>query len=185
LQIDAQEFFKVAEKAGGVCAFDIEASGLKGDYNTIWVVSIKPYQEEPVSFTVSPTRPGLDSRVIREARDMLMDYPLWVSFYGKMFDVPLLQSRLLRHGLSPLVKRHHLDLYWVMRSHTLTARRSMAHLSRWLGTEHQKFDLSPSVWNMENPEKDLELLVARCEADVLETEDLYDRVKHLAANVTR
>ncbi len=185
MQIDSQVFLPLAERAGAVCVFDIESSGTKGDYNNVLVVSIKPLRKEPVTFAVNPDRPGWDKQVVKQARDMLHNFQVWVSYYGKGFDVPMLQSRLLVHGLSPLQKQLHIDLYWHIRAHTLTARRSMAHISSWLETQNQKLTLSPTVWNLDNPERSIRELKRRCEADCAELEDLYHRTKHLIVNITR
>jgi len=185
MQIDAQVFLPIAEKAGEVCFFDTEATGTHGDYNSILVVSLKPWHGKLKTFTVK--RPGQDKSLVAAARDELSKFAVWVSYYGKMFDIPLLQSRLLAHRCAPLIGKHHIDLYWHMKAHTLTSRRSQAHLLEWLATPQQKMTLSPEVWNLvlRNPREGLKTLSARCESDVEGLEAMYDRVKHLIVNVTR
>lgn len=185
LQIDSQTFLPLAEKAGGVAIIDSEATGLKGDYNSLLVVTIKPYHQKPITLTA--TRQGDDKRLVKEARDLLHQFPVWVSYYGKGFDIPMLQSRLLHHGMKPLEKHLHIDMYYHMKAHTLTARRSQAHLLEWLGTPQQKMTLSPEVWNevLANYEKGVKILCDRCESDTEGLEALYDRTKHLIVNVTR
>lgn len=185
MQIDAQEFLKLAEKAHGIATFDIESTGLNCDYNSIIVISIKPFMESPKSFVVN--QPGNDKGVVASARDMLHEYPVWVSYYGRRFDYRMIQGRLLKHHLAPLQRHHHIDLYQVLKSGVNTSRRSMAHYSHWLETDEQKLTLSPDVWAkvIANPEVWLPKLKNRCEADVKETEGLYRRSRQLIREVIK
>lgn len=185
MQIEAQDFLPIAEKAGEVCIVDSEATGTKGDYNSLLVVTVKPWHGKPI--TLSVDRPGDDRKLVKEARDLLHEFAVWVTYYGKGFDMPMLQSRLLRHNCKPLQKRHHIDMYWHLKAAALTARRSQAHLLEWLDTPQKKMTLSPELWNevLKCPEKGLKILKARCESDCAGLEALYDRTKHLIVNITK
>ncbi|MEO0215643.1 MAG: ribonuclease H-like domain-containing protein [candidate division WOR-3 bacterium] len=183
LDIDKQLF--LLEQAGKICFWDIEASGLDSDYNSIFVVSIKPYKQKIKTFAI--TNPGDDKKLCQDVSKELSNYFTWVTFYGKGYDFPMIQGRLLDWKLPKLDKQPHLDLYFTLKSKVLTARRSMAHYSEWLDLEKKKFSLSPKVWNevMRSPKTGIPKLVQRCEADVEELEDLYDAVKHLVEEITR
>lgn len=133
MQIDPQRFLRLAEQAKRICFFDIEATGLRGDYNSVLVVSVRPFDGEAKSFVVD--RPGLDFKVMKAAKAELEKYDAWVSYYGKGFDIPMLNTRLLRWRLEPIEKRHHIDLYFTLKSNLLMAHRSQAHLLEWLDTE--------------------------------------------------
>jgi hypothetical protein len=185
MQIEAQRFLDVAEAAGQVAFFDLESTGLNADYNSVLCVSIKPIGKPPTTFAVK--RPGFDSKVVREARDCLAGFPLWVSYYGKGFDSLMLNGRLLKYELDPLPKHHHIDMYFVLRSRVNTGRRSQAHLLEWLGTPEKKMTLSPDEWNevVRYPRRHMPVLVARCESDVAGLEALYKRTRHLIAEITR
>jgi len=52
VQLDAQTFLRLVEDTNRLCCFDIEATGLHGDYNSVLVVSIKPYHKAPIVHTV-------------------------------------------------------------------------------------------------------------------------------------
>ena len=43
LQLAAQSFLDLAERASALAFVDIEATGLRGDYNSVLVVSVKPW----------------------------------------------------------------------------------------------------------------------------------------------
>ena len=179
-----EEFLPIAERAGALAFVDIEASNLKSDFGTVVVVSVKPYKRPPITFSAGP---GRDSKILRQVSAELHKYQCWVTFYGKLFDIPFIQSRLLVNGMAPLEKRHHIDLYWVVKSRTVLSRRNQAHLLNWFETPEEKMSVSPNIWaNMavKTPEK-LQILRARCESDVTGLEALYEKTKHIIGEITR
>jgi len=109
--------------------------------------------------------------------------------YGQhnCFDIPMVNTRLLRWGSSPVEKRLHIDLYFVLKYGLLTGRKSQAHLLEWLGTPEKKMSVSASVWS-ELPFKmkeHLPVLIERCESDVEGLEALYKRTRHLIMDVRK
>ncbi len=185
MQIDAQDYLRLVETANKICFFDIEATGLRGDYNSVLVTSIKSFHGEPFSLSIS--QPGNDRRVVREASEYLSQFDCWVSYYGKGFDVPMLNTRLLKWGLRPIPQRHHLDLYFLCKAHLLTARKSQGHLLSWLEAPEQKMTVGADVWNqvLTNPKEAMKTMIARCESDTIGLQELYKQVRHLARDIKR
>lgn len=185
MQLDAQRFLNMAEKAKSICFFDIEANGLNGDYNSVLVVSVKPYGAKPISLSVNQI--GNDQKLVREAKELLEEFDCWVSYYGKGFDIPMLNTRLLKWGIHPIEKRHHVDMYYVLRFNTKTSRHSQAHLLSWLGTQEQKMTVSADVWNQmaANPRKYMPTMIKRCESDTVGLEALYRKSRHLIQEIQR
>jgi hypothetical protein len=184
MQLPAQDFLRLVERAGSLVFFDLEATGLKGDYNSILVVSAKPFGKAPATTRV--TQIGNDQRVVREAKDMLENADAWVSYYGKGFDIPMLNTRLMKWGFKPIEKRPHIDMYYTLKSNLLTGRRSQAHLLEWLETRQQKMSIGASVWaDMPFKPENLGVMVKRCESDVKGLEALYGRTRHLIADIKR
>lgn len=184
MQIEAQTFLPIAEKAGALAFVDIEASNLKADFGTVVVVSIKPYGLKPKTFWA---KPGRDKALMKEVAAELKKYPVWITFYGKMFDVPFMNSRLLVNGLAPLPKHHHVDMYWVIKLQTALSRRNQAHLLEWLEAPSKKMSVSPNVWATmaANPGESLKTLRERCESDVEGLEAMYEKTKHLIREISR
>jgi len=183
MQIDPQRYLDLVEGADKLAFVDIEATGLKGDYNSVLVVSIKPYKQSPYSFSIKQV--GNDQRVLREAAEALEDYDCWVTYYGSGFDIPMLNTRLLKWDRPPLVKRHHIDMYYKLKSHILTGRRSQGHLLNWLGTDEQKLSVTPNAWSEMGYKVDehLPLMIERCESDVRGLQALYERTRHLIRDI--
>jgi len=183
MNVDAQEYLGLLEQTDGLVFFDIESSNLRGDYGAVLVVSVKPYGKKPTSFAVKQI--GHDSLVVRNAKAELEKAKVWVSYYGKGFDVPFLNTRLLKNGQMPLDKRPHLDMYFVLKSHILTSRRSQSHLLSWLGTPEQKMAVSADIWAKigSNVKKYIPTMVERCESDCAGLEALYNQTKHVIGDI--
>lgn len=184
MQFKAQDFLPIAEVSHKLLTFDIEATNLRGDYGSILCASFLPYGGKPI--TVSVDTVGDDKKVVKQIKEIMSEYPLWMSYYGKGFDVPMIQTRLLVNGHKQLEKKHHIDMYYVLKFKLLTARRSQAHLLRLLETQQQKMDVSANAWNqvMHDP-KAMSLMRERCQSDVEGLQSLYDKTKHLIEEITR
>lgn len=188
MQIDEKEFLRVVEDSGELVFFDIESTGLNPDYNSCLMVSILPYNaKKPVTFSVTQNSIGNDRRVVREAVEYLNSKACWCSFYGKLFDIPFLRGRLLKWNTSlEVAKKHHIDLYWIIRANVNTSRRSQAHLLDWLGAPHSKMSVPASVWSDVGLDPaSIKTLKTRCESDVFGLRDLYNRAKHFIRNIQR
>lgn len=185
MQIDTQTYLDLVENANQLVFFDIEATGLRGDYNSIICASFKPYRQQP--FTVAIKQVGNDQRVVSEIKEILSDYQCWVSYYGKGFDVPMIQTRLLKWGKDPLICRHHIDLYFTLKSHLLMARKSMAQMAGFLGTPEQKMGVGPNVWSEMGFKMDEHLpqMIKRCESDTAVLEDVYVKTKHIIKDIKK
>jgi uncharacterized protein YprB with RNaseH-like and TPR domain len=189
VQIDEQDFLRLVEHSQSLLTFDTEATSLNGDYGSILVVTGKRYGQKPV--TVKVDTPGKDRLVVREAKAMLEDADAWISYYGKGYDIPMLNARLMRWGYKPLVKRPHLDLYFTLKSKVKISRRSQGHYLSWLSVEgkegeaQRKMGVSADVWAsiVSNPKRYMPTMVKRCESDVIGLEALYTRTKSYVGDI--
>lgn len=182
MKIDPQKYLDLVEAAGDLVFWDIESTGFKGDYNSVLCVSMKPYGKDPYSFNIKAV--GNDQKVVREVRDELEKYHCWCTFYGKGFDVPMLNTRLLKWGGEPVQSRHHIDMYFMLKSNTNLSSRSMAAAAGFLRTPEQKMSVPAYVWsevgfNM----KHMDTLVERCESDCVVLEDVYKKSRHLIKDI--
>lgn len=191
MQLDAQTFLRLTEKAGTLLTFDTEATSLNGDYGSLLCITGKRYGQKPITIRIEQA--GKDRHVAKAAKEMLESADAWVSYYGKGYDVLMINARLMRWGLAPLEKRPHIDLYFTLKSKVKISRRSQGHYLSWLsvedkdGGEQRKMGVSADVWAQvsSNPRKYMPEMVRRCESDVRGLEALYDRTKSFIADVTR
>ena len=196
-QIEAQDLLRLAEKSGELCFFDIEATGLNGDYNSVVLVSIKPWRKKPMRFVVEDM--GQDAEVVEKVIKELDKFQVWVSYYGKGYDVPMLRTRALAWNLGiDLPKRHHLDLYYLVRFRLNTSRRSQSHVLNFVYPERKedakvqrKMTVSPQIWTRmlsKDPKISgpaIKTLGNRCDSDTEGLQSLYIPTKYLAREVTR
>lgn len=187
MQLDTKDFLRLTKQSRTLCFWDIESTGLKGDYDTILVVAIKPYNQPAIVHRVEAV--GDDKRLCRDAKKLLESFDCWVSYYGRGFDIKMLNTRLLKHGIDPVEPRPHLDLYFALKGKTLLARRSQAHLLGWLGTKQKKMSVGADTWativNPAQTEKQMKIMVKRCVSDTEGLEAGFKRVEHLVKEVTR
>lgn len=186
MQLNDQDFLRLTEKTKKLAFVDIESTGLRGDYNSTLVVVVKPYDGKPHVFRVKQA--GNDKRVVREAKECMEQYDGWVTFYGKGFDLPFLNTRLLRWRIPPIDKRPHIDLYYTLKFNTLMARRSQAHILRFLETAQEKMDMNPEDWNRVLAEPNgnaFRRMVSRCISDTEGLEALYKETSHLIRDIKR
>lgn len=187
MRVDTQRFLKMVEATpGGMLFFDLEASGLRGDYNSIICGSLLSYEADAGDVdTYMVKKVGADKEVVGAIKDRLEEAEMWVTYYGRGFDIKMLNTRLLRWGMDPVERRPHLDLYFLLKANLLTARRSQGHLLSWLGTPEQKMGVSATVWSEANlDKKNLKILADRCASDVEGLRALYTKTKHLVKEVT-
>lgn len=186
MKIEANEFLELCEAANKLAFFDIESTGLRGDYNSVLVVSVKPFKGDPVTFHVK--QPGNDQKVVRDAKNELEKYTVICGYYSKGFDIPMLNTRLLKWGSEPIAKILHLDMYYTLKYNLLTGRRSQAHLLEWLETPQQKMTVGADEWVkiLRDPMgKPMKTMIARCESDCTGLQNLYERTKHLIREIKR
>lgn len=177
MQLNVQDYLDLVEDTGKLVCFDIESTGLGGDYNSVLVVSIKPYNQKPITFSVKQA--GYDIKVVREAKEELEKYLCWVSYYGKGFDIKMLNTRLTRWGINPVAPRHHLDLYFALKEKLLTKRKSQGHLLGFFECDRQKMSVSAEEWNKVVAGGSLKTMIERCESDTEGLESLYKKTRHL------
>lgn len=185
MNIDTQRYLELLEQTNNICFFDIESTGLRGDYNSVLVVSIKPYLTDPVTLSIKQV--GNDQKIVREAKEFLESFDCWVGYYSKGFDMPMLNTRLLKWGQMPIAKRHHLDMYYTLKANLLTARKSQGHLLNWLGTPEQKMSVGADSWSEMafKMNEHLPIMIERCESDVKGLQDLYERTKHVISEIKK
>lgn len=186
MKVDVQEYLRLVKTAKTLAFWDIEATGLRGDYNSILVASVKPYKSKPTTFKI--VQPGNDKKLVRELKDHLESFDCWVTYYGKGFDVKMLDTRLLKWGYQPVVKKPHIDMYYTLKAHLLTARRSQGHLLHWLDAPEQKMSVGAEMWNqiLHDPTGEaMATMIKRCESDCKGLESLFDKTDHLIGDIKR
>ncbi len=129
-----------------------------------------------------------DREIVRNIRDALAKYDIWVTWNGKLFDVPVLNGRLIYHGFEPLPPTMHIDLmYKATGGSVRIGRRSLQSVSEYFGVANRKTPLSVRIWDkaMAGDPEAYALIKEHCDADVLVTRDVFEVLKPQIGNVQR
>ena len=129
-----------------------------------------------------------DKQLVKSIALALSDYDIWVTWNGKLFDVPVLNGRLRYHGLQPLPLVKHIDaMYYATGGSMRIGRRSLASVSEYFDVPNRKTPLSVRIWDraMSGDEEAYNLIVEHCDADVLVTRDVFNVLKTQVANIHR
>jgi uncharacterized protein YprB with RNaseH-like and TPR domain len=129
-----------------------------------------------------------DKDLVKRIRDHLVEQDIWFTWNGKLFDVPVLNGRLIFHGLEPLPPRMHVDLmYKATGGSVRIGRRSLQSVSEYFGVHNRKTPLTVRVWDkaMAGSEEAYDLIAEHGHADVLVTRDVFNVLKPQIGNVQR
>lgn len=138
------------------------------------------------------THPGKnwqdDSALVKAYCEELDKYDVIVGWNSKLFDVPVLNSRMLYHGFRPYNPKMHLDLmYKATGSSIAIGRKSLDNVSKYFGVENKKTPLDPRTWDDADhgDRAAYEKIIEHCEADVLVLRDVYAKLKPMVTILHR
>jgi uncharacterized protein YprB with RNaseH-like and TPR domain len=185
MNVDTQEYLDMVEETGRLATWDIEATQLNADLGSMLCASVKPYGKKPYTFKVKAV--GNDVKILRDLKDCLEEYHCWLTYYGKGFDVPFVNTRLLKWGYAPIDTRHHIDLFFTLKSNTKMSSKGLGRFLSLLGTDEQKMGVSQNVWSEMGFKLNthMPLMVKRCESDTIGLEGLYDKTRHIIKEIKK
>ncbi len=170
--------------------WDIETFGLNfnADAGWIMVISYKWLGEDKI-YTITRENPTQWTKHIFDDKDICKQFAkvfetadMHVTWNGTRFDLPFLQTRMMKHRLGFLPPVPHEDGLRTARK-SLKMRRSLDNIQKFfeLGTEKEDMNLS-KVWvpaAMGNPTA-LKQVIKRCESDVKLLEEAYILLRPLS-----
>lgn len=118
----------------------------------------------------------------------LEEYDILVSWNGKLFDIPIIQSRLAYYGEPVLRPQMHVDLmYYATGQFNRLGRKSLQNVSEYFEVSNQKTPLRIRQWNgaMAGKDEDYEKIVEHCIADVLVLRDVLPHLKRHIRTIHR
>lgn len=180
---------------------DWESTALKADQGFLLCGGFKPLGGKPYVIGLRDTGTGkrrrdIDAPLARALRDEVEKYDGIITWNGKMFDIPLLNTRLLLCKERPLWKKpFHIDamyyarqgqacmtssrLDWVAKQHEVASSKTSLDLAVWKEAEAEA--LGRFKFGHEN----YDYVVDHCEKDLLVTEQVYEQLKPLVSRITR
>ena len=184
---------------------DLESTSLKSDQGFILVGGIQPVGERGIGKRLiglhntgfGPNRYQIDEKVVKALKAEMEQYDGWITWNGLMFDLPLLDDRLLIAGERPLEKRfaRGLDMMWHAKKgkSTLTSAR-LDWVAKALRCPIKKTDLDLVMWKDAEAEairkfregkRAYQYIVEHCDADLDVTEWVYNRLKNRIQGISK
>lgn len=173
-----------------IILFDIESTNLDADFGTTLAFGWKEHGEAK-SHVISlldynPKCDGCgridaddDKKLLETAYSVLSGVDMIVSWYGKGFDVPFLNTRMLDAGLKPLPPIPHVDLYFTAKHQLKLSSNRLANVQAFLRLSAEKTPLTRRMWRQAeagNP-KAIRYVAHHCYMDVEVLEQVYDKLR--------
>jgi len=120
---------------GGLCLTDIESTALDADIGAFIGGGLMELYGRFSWFYSS--NPRIGRKVLCRFLNRLSRYDIMVAWNGRLFDVPFLTARVVRHGVpaEALHRIRHLDLAELVKANLRLARTDLHHVARFLGVK--------------------------------------------------
>lgn len=122
-------------------------------------------------------------------------YDGWITWNGKLFDVPLLNDRLMICGEDPVEKRFHIDcMYYARMGQAALTSSRLDWVAKALRCPSRKTDLDMNTWSEAATEaitqfragrRNYDYIVAHNRADLDVTEWVYGKLKNRVRNISK
>lgn len=168
-----------------ILIWDIESTGLNATFGTILCIGYKWYDEDDVHvFTILDKKRGKkdmlnDKHLVEEFVKVYEQADYHISWYGDRFDVPMLKSRMIKHGLPPLAPIYSLDLWKQVRYTFKLHSNRLVTWQQFLQVEDEKSQIDFDAWlRAAQGDKDsLAEVVDHCRRDVLVLEEVFTKLR--------
>lgn len=167
-----------------VLFFDIESTNLSANFGTILCISYKWNFEKEVH-TISITDfpefqkdPTNDKQVVKEFKKVYEEADFTVAHFGARFDIPMINTKLIMHHLSPLPNTRLIDTWWIAKHKLKLNSNRLETLIAALGLKHKKTPLSGPIWIRATAghRASIEYITTHCESDVKALEEAYNKL---------
>jgi Predicted exonuclease len=171
-----------------ILIWDIESTGLKGDFATVLCVGYKWFGEKgvkvisitdyPEAFKKDPTD---DKRLIKDFMKVYNEADMTIAYFGTGFDRKMLYTKLLEHRLPIPANIPLIDLFYTVKGNTTLSRKRLATVAEFLELPIQKTPVLGRVWKraMAGHAPSIKYIIHHCKADVLVLEEAYVRLRPL------
>ena len=133
-----------------ILLWDIESTGLNATFGTILCIGWKWHGQRKVTVDtiLDGSHTGMldDSGVVHRFASVFQEADYHVTWYGAKYDLPMVQTKLMKYGMAPLPTITHLDLWFHARYKMRLHNNRLATVSEYLGVAHRKSPLVFDDW---------------------------------------
>lgn len=174
-----------------ILSTDIEASNLSADFGIVLccgfleVASGKRPRVPSILDYPGGKLLSKEKRLLADMSDWMMEADAWLTHYGKGYDIPFINTRLLYHRLPTLPPTFpHIDTWKISRYQLKLRNNRLATISKFLKTNDEKNEIQPEQWlyALGGDRKSMAYIVEHCRRDVVVLEETYLRLRPLMAD---
>jgi len=171
------------EEGFKVGVWDIETTHLQADFGFVLAACVKEIGKKPEIFRIDELSVNderwNDSALVMDVAAKVNSLDMVVTWNGKRFDWPFLQTRLLHHGLELLEPTLHVDAMYLSRYRLRLHSNSQKSVMKFMEVKNGKTDLDPMVWvkAAHGDKESMDFVVDHCVRDVKALEELFLRLK--------
>lgn len=168
-----------------ILIWDIESTSLNAAFGTILCIGWK-WLHDPDDAVKVPTlfehnEGGVldDKGLVRHFAEIYNVCDYSVAHYGRRFDLPMVNTKLMKHGLPPLAPKFMLDTWLVARREMRMHSNRLAALAQYLDAAHSKTPLDFDHWlrAATGDRAALDYIVEHCRLDVLTLQDVFVKIR--------
>lgn len=169
---------------------DIETFNLNADFGIVLCGVVKAEGQEPIVFRGDKyvknwtKRRSDDSNLVVAIAKEMCNHPIWIAHNGRKFDLPYLNTRLIRRGRNPLpLPKVMIDPVELARNKLRMSFNGLKQIASLLGC-NSKTEVEPEVWMraaLDGCTKSLDTIVTHCVEDVITLEKVVDKLKDLSS----
>lgn len=170
--------------------FDLEMSNLNADFGILLCGVVKEYQGKSVILRLDDMPGykkdmGSDRLLAIALREAIQPFDIIVTYNGRRFDVPYLNSRLAKYEEPPLERQKHIDLLYTVRYGLKLHSASLNSVQQFFELPTAKTQMEAARWirALTGSKTDFDYIVDHCVKDVKLLEEVFNRVKHLVRNI--
>jgi len=166
--------------------WDIESSNLNAPFATILCMGYKLLNAKKTNvvsiddFPLFKKDPTNDKELLKVMSKILSEADLWVTHYGGGFDVPMVNTRLISHGLKPLPPIKNIDTWRIAKYKMRMHSNRLQAISEFLEVGN-KTPIKPRTWlkAMAGDKTALKYIKAHAIMDVKVLEQVYLKIRPL------
>lgn len=178
-----------------ILLLDIESSNLAANFGFplcvgyMWLNDKKAQAPSLIEYPGSNNTD--DSKLMQHMYDVMVEADQWVTWYGKKFDIPFLQSRMLKHGIGVLPPTPHVDGWEIARNKLKLNSNRLKSVENFLELEEKfgiaKTELKPEMWirAMAGDHKAMKYIQEHAIQDVLVLKEAYLLLAPLTVRLPR
>ncbi len=165
--------------------FDIESTNLNAPFGTILCIGYKFLDDPKIHVPTimdSHSKGMLDDRGLVERFAKIWD---WADYccghYAQRFDLPMIQSKLIKYDLPPLSPKVLIDTWRVARDNLKMHSNRLGAIAEYLGCKTSKSPITFDDWlrAAHGDKKSLKYIVEHCRLDVLVLEEVFLKLRPL------